>query len=305
MNHQKLLEVYHYPDKSRLGRNMDAGYVICLLPGKYDCYITCGIGDEASFDRDFLAKYSYLRKNNSYGFDGTILSYPERFTNQVTFTGKNINGYNDDNNTNLHDLIAKYQNIFLSIDIEGGEYPWILSLTPHQLRRFKQICIEVHGLTGEGFGSPYSDKIKCLEKLSQTHGIFHAHGNNNGDFTNGIPDVLELTYVNKRFSPRKPRLNRIPLPLNGLDYPNNSDKRDYLLWAYPFTSRRLTVIKIGANESNDKIIKTDQIYNQNTKVYFNHTYPDTFSYRFHKNTLTITRTDDMGGWGQDLIGYLV
>ena len=122
MNDKGQLEVYHYPYKTRMGQNGDGGYVICELPGKYDCFITCGIADEASFDRDFLAKYSYLRKHDSYGFDGTIHSYPEHFTNQVTFTRKNINGHNDDNNTNLHDLIDRYHTIFLSMDIEGGEY---------------------------------------------------------------------------------------------------------------------------------------------------------------------------------------
>ena len=40
-------------------------------------------------------------------------------------------------------------------------------------------------------------RTKCLEKLSNTHYIVHAHGNNYGSVVNKIPDVIELTYVNK------------------------------------------------------------------------------------------------------------
>jgi len=51
---KKLLEVYHFQNKIRLGNNDDGGYVICKLGGgDYDCYITCGVANDASFDRDF------------------------------------------------------------------------------------------------------------------------------------------------------------------------------------------------------------------------------------------------------------
>ena len=48
-------------------------------------------------------------------------------------------------------------------------------------------------------GSSLSDKIKCLKKLNQTHYIMHVHGNNFSEIQNNIPDVLELTYVNKNY----------------------------------------------------------------------------------------------------------
>lgn len=46
----KLLEVYHCSttNKIRLGVKKDGGYVICKMNGDYDCYISCGVSDEAS-----------------------------------------------------------------------------------------------------------------------------------------------------------------------------------------------------------------------------------------------------------------
>jgi len=122
------------------------------------------------------------------------------------------------------------------MDIEGGEYPWLLSLTEGKLQKFKQICIEFHGLCSDGWGTKYKDKIKCLEKLNKTHYAMHVHGNNNGPIYDSIPDVLELTYINKNCISYFPSKNMIPLPIKDLDYPNNPCKKDYLLIDYPFTN---------------------------------------------------------------------
>ena len=69
---KKLLEVYHFQNKIRLGDKKDGGYVICELVGDYDCYISCGVSTEASFDKDFLNLYKNIGKSNSFAFDGTI-----------------------------------------------------------------------------------------------------------------------------------------------------------------------------------------------------------------------------------------
>ena len=234
---KKLLEVYHFQNKIRLGTNQDGGYVICNLKGNYDCYISCGIANEASFDRDFLNLYKNIGKNNSFAFDGTINEYPWRYTKNITFIKKNISSFNDNNNTNLNNLINKYDKIFLSIDIEGGEYPWLLSLTEDKLNKFKQICIEFHGINDNSWGYSLSDKIKCLRKLNKTHYIMHAHGNNHGGIQDNIPDVLELTYVNKKNILNNPSKNNTSLPIEGLDFSNNNNKNDYILNTYPFITK--------------------------------------------------------------------
>jgi len=229
----ELLTVYHFDNKVRLGINNDGGYVIGDLDGGYDCYISAGVSNEESFSRDFIKKYN-MNKTNSYAFDGTINDYPYEYTRDITYVKKNIGSINDNNNVNLSYLIGNYNNIFLKMDIEGGEYPWLSSLSENQLNKFKQIVIEVHGITDDSYGSMIHDKIICLNKLKNTHYIIHAHGNNFGYVTNGIPYVVELTYVNKNYFTFPPELNRQEFPVDSLDFPNNTSVPDIKLNYYPF-----------------------------------------------------------------------
>ena len=119
------LIVYEFNNKIRLGEKSDGGYVFGELNEIYDCYISAGVSDEESFSRDFINKYN---TKNNFAFDGTIDDYPYHYTRNIHFIKKNISNINDDNYTNLDFLIEQYNNIFLKMDIEGGEYPWLLSL---------------------------------------------------------------------------------------------------------------------------------------------------------------------------------
>jgi len=240
MNNLELLQVYSFDKKTRLGDNSDGGYVLAELDGDYDCYISAGIFHEESFSRDFINKYN-MNEYNSFGFDGTIDNYPYHYTKKISFIKKNINSFNDDNNSNLSFFTDndKYNNIFLKMDIEGGEYPWLLNINESQLSKFKQIVIEFHGITNDGWNCRYDDKVKCLEKLSKTHYIVHAHGNNNSPVVNNIPDVIELTYINKNYFTSVPELNTTPLPMINLDFTNNERCLDINLNFYPFVKKNV------------------------------------------------------------------
>jgi hypothetical protein len=235
MNNLELLQVYHIDKKVRCGVNMDGGYVLAELDGEYDCYISAGISNEESFSGDFINKYN-LTKDMCYGFDGTIDDYPYQYTQNIQFIKKNINNFNDDNNTDLSFLTEKYNNIFLKMDIESGEYPWILQIDEPQLNKFKQIVIEFNGITNNAWWHHNDVKMKCLRKLSKTHYIVHAHGNNNSHVHNNIPDVIELTYVNKNYFNSVPPLNKQPLPIPNVDFPNNNNAQDINLNFYPFVN---------------------------------------------------------------------
>ena len=63
-------------------------------------------------------------------------------------------------------------------------------------------------------------------------------------------------------------------------------------------------IQIGKSETNSKKIKLYKRYPRDTILTFNHKYKDIFDYKFEDNLLTITRTDENLGWGQDLVAYL-
>ena len=231
------LEVYNFDKKFRLGVNEDGGYVIGELYGGYDCYISAGVSNEESFSRDFINKY-HMNEYNSFAFDGTINSYPYEYTTNISFIKKNINSYNDDRNTDLSFLLSKYSNIFIKMDIEGGEYPWLLSMNETQLSNIKQLAIEFHGIRSNAYETViHSDKVKCLEKLTKTHYLIHAHGNNCGPTIENISDIIELTYINKKYYTPPVELNKKPLPIINIDFPNNLNKKEIDLNFYPFVNK--------------------------------------------------------------------
>ena len=77
----------------------------------------------------------------------------------------------------------------------------------------------------------------------------------------------------------------------------------------------LNTIKIGSSNNNTKIVKLNDnspIFNliklnnlsgRQTKLFFNHKFNDTFSYKIKDNHIYIKRTDISTGWGQDLVCY--
>lgn len=231
--HLKYLHTYHFDNKKRLGKKKDGGYVIANLDTKYDCYLNCGVGREDSFTIHFLKANPYINYSDRYAFDGTIKKYPKRFKD-IQFIRKNIGTIDSPTETNMFNITEQYNNIFLSMDIEGGEYQWILTSTKHTLKKIAQITIEFHGICDDSWGTSYEDKILALRKLTKTHYIVHVHANNFAPVVNGIPTVIEVTYVNKKFFTEEPPLNKTPLPLPGLDFPNDKLNPDVPLDIYPF-----------------------------------------------------------------------
>ena len=63
-------------------------------------------------------------------------------------------------------------------------------------------------------------------------------------------------------------------------------------------------IHIGNSETQTKTIVLDKMYPSNTEIMFIHDHKDTFSYVLNGKELTVTRTDENYGWGQNLIGYI-
>lgn len=236
MEHLYFLTVYQHNDKIRLGINKDGGYVIGDNIGEYDCYISAGVSDEESFTRDFIKKFN-MNKNQCYAFDSTINDYPYEYTNEITFIKKNICALETDITTNLKEYNNLYNNIFLKMDIEGGEYPWLESLNENDLKHYKQISMEFHGINDNSWDSSYDKKVKCFKKLANTHYLIHVHGNNHSGikqiYNSIIPDVIELTYIRKDVLTH-PYFNTTNLPIENIDFKNNINYPEILLNCPPF-----------------------------------------------------------------------
>ena len=186
-----VLTVFKSPfEKKRLGKDYDGGYIISEIPNiKYTTLLAGGIANDISFEEDFINKYVI---DNTYAFDGTINKLPKK-NSKITFIKKNIGFSNNAKNTNLHDIIDVNECIFVKMDIEGGEIPWIKSLSDEQMNKFEQIVMEFH--------NPFSNKeIDVFDKINKNHYLIHFHGNNCCGTRNHngviIPNVLNVhTYI--------------------------------------------------------------------------------------------------------------
>jgi hypothetical protein len=217
-----VLTVYKSPfTKLRLGKDNDGGYIIAEIPNiNYTILLAGGIADDISFEEDFINKYSNI---NSYAFDGTINNLPKENSN-ITFIKKNIGFENNEHVTNIHDIININECIFVKMDIEGGEIPWIKSLSDEQMNKFEQIVMEFH--------RPFSDnEIDVFDKINKNHYLIHFHGNNCCGVRNHndvlIPNVFECTYLHKKYFTNIPELNKDLIPSN-LDMKNIDNDEIYI-----------------------------------------------------------------------------
>ena len=112
--------------------------------------------------------------------------------------------------------------IFLKIDIEGSEYRIIDDIVKYADRIIGMV-IEFHET------DPLRDTFcKAVRTLQKRFEIVHLHGNNfvalAGD---NLPEVLEITFANRRDVEGSARRQHLPLP--ELDHPNDPDRADYVL----------------------------------------------------------------------------
>jgi hypothetical protein len=221
--------VYHYDEKERLGKDNDGGYVIAKLKGDYDLYLSCGIGGDISFDEAFCSKFPQV---NGFAFDATIQNIP-KLPEKMSYVSKNIDSKNTDKTTDLVSYMEGKNDIFMKMDIEGGEWEWLKSVNDRDLSKIKQLVIEIHWLFDDK-SAPGKEKKKSLERLSKFFYLVHVHGTNciseyNDD---GVPYIMECTYVRKTEIP-PPKLNKTAFPTN-LDSPCNPNMKELSITAKPF-----------------------------------------------------------------------
>jgi len=257
------LTVYKSPlQKIRIGKNNDGGYVIVEIPNiQYNILLAGGINGDISFEEDFISKYTGVK---CYAFDGTINKLPKINTN-ITFIKKNIGANNSDKLTNIHDIINNNNNIFVKMDIEGGEIPWLQSLSNDQMNKFEQIVMEFHW--------PFTNKeTNTFNNLNKTHFLVHFHPNNNCMVINyrGIkmPSVFECTYLHKKYFNTIPELNTESLPTN-LDQKNVLSKNDIVINYPPFVAKEnnLLLHNKKCNEITSKYVNNFEINKINKRIF--------------------------------------
>jgi hypothetical protein len=257
------LTVYKSPlPKIRIGKKNDGGYVIVDIPNiQYNTLLAGGINGDISFEEHFITKYNGVK---CYAFDGTIKKLPKDNTN-ISFIKKNICANNSDKLTNIHDIINNTNNIFVKMDIEGGEIPWLQSLSNDQMNKFEQIVMEFH--------KPFSNKeINTFNNLNKTHYLVHFHPNNNCGVTDykGIvmPNVFECTYLHKKYFNTLPELNTESIPTK-LDQKNINWKPDIIINYPPFVAINNNILLHNdkCNKITSKHINNYELNKTNKRIF--------------------------------------
>lgn len=209
-------------DKIRVGGNYDGGYVIAANL-TYDHCITAGIANDISFETGFLSLYPEL---SCESYDGTINKLPQSHP-RINFHKENIGP------RSFADQLNAHKNVFMKVDVESAEYPWIDSLSEDELKSIAQLVIEFHP------GMLHQVDFSPLEKLTHTHTLVHFHGNVWGGLYDmdgvKIPRVFEATYIRKDLEPTT-TLNTDTLP-GPLDMSNARGRADIDLNYPPFVNK--------------------------------------------------------------------
>ena len=224
-------------DLVRIGGTNDGGY---LLPDDLDGIVACfspGVAGNSSFEIDLLQKKGI----NSHLADYSVSEPPMNFK-PSSFTKKYVGTVNDEMFMTLDKWVSD-QNEFetgkdflLQMDIEGWEYPSLLSVSEDVLKRFRIIVLEVHDIESWGH-PPFFRMVEAFfAKLLKNFYVVHNHPNN---FCGAInmggfeaPRVIELTLLRKDRSDKLGFCDEFPHPLdtpNVLSYKN----RTYKDWPLP------------------------------------------------------------------------
>lgn len=116
--------------------------------------------------------------------------------------------------------IPQSTKVILKIDVEGAEYELLdeLRIWLKNGGRCVTLLIELHD-----FGAHRQDVARFLHDVQEYLAVAHLHVNNYGPVSFGIPSVVEISMCPTSWVEDE---KRISLPLDGLDYPNNSSLPD-------------------------------------------------------------------------------
>jgi len=146
------------------------------------------------------------------------------------FIPKFIGNYDDDIYTCFDTIFKELGEInnlsvFIKMDIEGSEYDSLPQLFRY-LDKVNGLVVEFHDLE-----KCENQFINLLDELKKQFYIAHVHGCNYSHlikFTN-IPNVLEITFINKKMVEGNIIQSKKNYPIKGLDFPNKPFKKDYVL----------------------------------------------------------------------------
>jgi hypothetical protein len=216
-------------DRVRLGNANDGGYVFIDDFAEVSTVISCGISNDVTCDLAFADLGKQVLQFD-HTVEGPPVAHPNfRFHKQaiarsaISRAPCRSRRWRAAGDPQKADLLLK-------IDIDGGEWQSFASFPPAELRRFRQIACEFHWSSRTLASSGFWLCEGALRVIDEQFFPVYLHGNNFVGFANvrgvPIPEVFEVTFVNRAiYQPG----NRLPWTPTALDAPNNPDAPDLFL----------------------------------------------------------------------------
>jgi hypothetical protein len=221
--------------KTRLGSDGDGGYVVPEDWGSLRKLVSLGVGPENSFD---LAMAEAGVEVEAY--DPTIralpATHPRIHWHSTWVVAENEGSSGKRKEASLAEILKTIPPgtpFALKTDIEGWEYPCLLSCPEELLAGCRFLVGEFHGFASSLAAGTTQAISATLQKLQRRFRLVHLHANNasGGRLLGGIfvPQHLELTFVNADHYQTGPCEGLFP---TSLDRPNDSGACD--LWLGSF-----------------------------------------------------------------------
>lgn len=240
----------------RVGRDYDGGYVLpdFVINDAQHC-VSMGVSNDWSFEIDCkhlnpslaidaydfsISKKKFLKKAFSGLFRFIVLSHSlEKTIERIQTLRSYLNFFKKDvahHQNRVYDKIESplditvdqifsmidAKKVLVKVDIEGGEYRIIDDLLKY-VDKIDCIAIEFHDTCP--LRLIFEQKIKVIQKYFE---IVHLHANNcAGLGKDGLPEVLEITFLKKNLLTTSER--RLELPLPALDMQNSIHVEDIQL----------------------------------------------------------------------------
>lgn len=182
-------------DLIRVGPNADGGYIVYKFASpQYDGCLSGGVGEDVSFEIDFLSKHETMECDI---YDHTVHGLPENHP-RLHWIAQPMSS------CVLRDFLQTRQNVFFKCDIEGGEWETLHGALDMR-ERLQQVVVEIHGLGDAawpwGAHAMVEQQRDVLQAMATTHYLVHVRGNTCSPLVPMgnvyVPEVIELTYVRK------------------------------------------------------------------------------------------------------------
>lgn len=229
--------------KVRIGNFWDGGYVLPIQSiARSKALVSYGVGTDIGFERDYIdatGNHAYCYDHTSY-YNESLINVEERYKNNIHFLKEGLSSKKTEETDNFLEHYKKLgftERVLFKADVEGAEIEYLLNTDISELNKITTgLVFEFHFFSDPTIRSKL---FECMNRLNQFYYLCHVHGNNyrpnivydeqvpNSNYIKqySIPDVIELTYINKDLVKYEKMDNNL-YPNDYLDRKNDLSKEE-------------------------------------------------------------------------------